>query len=314
MDGYEVLLKVLPLLSAVVLGYILYNRNFLKETHLEGFKKLVVNVTLPAGLLIAFASIDFSLRYLLVFASVFTACLMMLFIAKLAAKLFGIKSPYFPYLMTGFEAGMMGYALFGGIYGIERLSEFGIIDIGQVLFVFLVTVPMISGMAGERKGGFFSQSVRSAAKSPVIWSILIGLSLSISGIGKFADTLTYSTIRDILDFISRPTPVLIGIVIGSGLRFSFAKMKKETLTAIAKVLVSVLFAVVINTLVLKPLGISVMLKPALFVMFVLPGPFVIPVFMTSAGREDIEFVSNTLSIGTLLALAGAIVVSLTVPF
>lgn len=314
MNGYEVLLKVLPILFAVVLGYILYNKKFIEDGHLEGFKKIVVNVTLPAGVLVAFASIDFSVKYLIVFASVFIACLLMLFIAKLIARILKIKSPYFPYLMTGFEAGMMGYALFGGIYGMERLSEFGIIDIGQVLFVFIVSVPLISGMGGNKKGGFFSQSLKSAVKSPIIWSIFTGLLLSVSGLGKFSETLVYSSVRDIFEFISRPTSVLIGMVIGSGLKFSFAKMKKETLTAVAKVVVSMMFALAINLLVLRPLGLSVMLTPALSIMFVLPGPFVIPVFMTSANREDVEFVSNTLSIGTLLALIGAIVVSLTVPF
>ncbi|MBN2881888.1 MAG: AEC family transporter, partial [Clostridia bacterium] len=133
MNEFEVLLKVLPLLAAVILGYFLFKTGFLKDNHIEGFKKIVVNVTLPAGLLIAFASIDFKLKYILVFAAVFTACLLMFLLAKLIARLLKIKSPFFPFLLTGFEAGMMGYALYGGIYGLDKLSEFGIIDVGQVL-------------------------------------------------------------------------------------------------------------------------------------------------------------------------------------
>ncbi len=309
MTEFEVMLKVLPLLAAVVLGYFLYRKGFLEDKHIEGFKKIVVNVTLPAGLLIAFASIDFKPKYILVFAAVFIACLLMFLLAKLIARIFNIKSLFFPFLMTGFEAGMMGYALYGGIYGLDKLSEFGIIDIGQVLFVFIVTVPLVSAIGRNTKSGFFEQSLKSAVKSPVIWSIVIGLLISITGLGRTSDSVVYKSISDIFDFISKPTPLLISLVIGSGLKFSFSRMKKETLTAVAKVIISILFALLINMIVLKPLGLITMLKPALLTMFVLPGPFVIPVFMNPENRSEVEYVSNTLSIGTLLALLGVIVIS-----
>ena len=310
MDTIEILMKILPLLATVVLGYFLYRNGFLKDSFLNGFKKIVVNVTLPAGLVVAFASIDFQIKYLLVFTSVFAACAIMLLIGKALAKILKIKSPYFPYLLTGFEAGMLGYALYGGIYGLDRLSEFGIVDVGQVLFVFLVTVPLIAGHNKDKEVGFFKQSLKTAVKSPVIWSILIGLILSIAGIGKLSGSVAFKTIENILDFIALPTPFLICLVIGSGLKFSFGRMKVESLTAVMKIVLSIGFAAVIFHLALKPLGLSPLLGVPLFSMFVLPGPFVIPVFMDSTNRAEVEFVSNTLSIGTLLGLAGFIVISL----
>jgi len=221
MNSSEVLFKILPLLITVILGYVLYRIGFLKEGYLDGFKKIVVNVTLPAGLLTAFASIDFKLKYIWVFASVFAACGLMLLIGKGVAKILKIKSPYFPYLLTGFEAGMIGYALYGGIYGLDRLSEFGIVDVGQVLFVFLVTVPMVIGMGKKKTSGFFSESIKTAIKSPVIWAILVGLILSVSGINGLSGTGAYNIIKNTLDFIALPTPFLICLVIGSGLKFSF---------------------------------------------------------------------------------------------
>jgi len=86
-------------------------------------------------------------------------------------------------------------------------------------------------------------------------------------------------------------------------------MKKESMTAILKVAISVGFAAVIYYLVLVPIGLSPLLGIPLFSMFILPGPFVIPVFMDSSNRDEVEFVSNTLSIGTLLGLLGFIIVS-----
>lgn len=305
----EVLYKILPLLITIIIGYLLSKKGFLTDGFIDAFKKIVVNVTLPAGLLVAFASIKFELRFVLVFIAVFLSCTVMLAIGKLLARILKIKSPYFPYLLTGFEAGMLGYALYGGIYGLDKLSEFGIIDIGQVLFVFLVTVPMVSHMGTGDSRGFFKKSLQTAAKSPVIWSILAGLILSISGIGRFEGTDGYSTVKSIFDFISTPTPFLICLVIGSGLKFSFTRMKAESITAVTKVAVSVLFAALVGLLILKPLGLSEMLSVPLFSMFVLPGPFIIPVFMNTGNRAEVEYVSNTLSIGTLLGLVGFIIIS-----
>lgn len=310
MNTTETILKILPLLVTVVLGYILFRKGFLKDNFLEGFKKIVVNVTLPAGLVTAFASIDFKVKYILVFAAVFAACLLMFLIGKALGKILKIKSPYFPFLLTGFEAGMIGYALYGGIYGLDRLSEFGIADVGQVLFVFLVTVPLIIGMNKKGDSGFFAQSMKIAIKSPVIWAILIGLILSIFRVNNLAGSLAYDTVKDILGFIAVPTPFLISLVIGSGLKFSFNKMKTETFTALLKVALSVCFAFIILFVVLKPLELADYLSIPLFSMFILPGPFVIPVFMDSSNRDEVGFVSNTLSIGTLLGLAGFLIVSL----
>ncbi len=310
MTSNEIIFKILPILITIILGYVLYRRGFLKDDHLDGFKKIVVNVTLPAGLVTAFASIDFELKYVLVFAAVFVACLLMLLLGKAIGKLLKIKSPYFPFLLTGFEAGMIGYALYGGIYGLDRLSEFGIADVGQVLFVFLVSVPLIISMNKKDSSGFFSHSMKIAVKSPIIWAILIGLILSVSGINKLAGSLAYDSIKNILNFIAVPTPFLISLVIGSGLKFSFGSMKIETFTAVLKVALSIGFAFLILFLVLKPLGLSGLMTVPLFSMFILPGPFVIPVFMDSSNREEVGFVSNTLSIGTLLGLAGFLIISL----
>jgi predicted permease len=168
---------------------------------------------------------------------------------------------------------------------------------------------MVAGMGKKEEHGFFKKSLATAVKSPVIWSIIIGLILSISGIGAFAGTKAYATIKDILDFISRPTPVLICLVIGSGLKFSFVRMKTESVTALLKIALSVVFAIIIALVVMNPLELSLGLKTALFSMFVLPGPFIIPVFMDSSDRSEVEYVSNTLSIGTLLGLLGFILVS-----
>lgn len=40
--------------------------------------------------------------------------------------------------MTGYEAGMLGYALFGILLGSDKITEFALMDIGHVLAIFTV--------------------------------------------------------------------------------------------------------------------------------------------------------------------------------
>jgi predicted permease len=302
---------LLPVLFSIALGYILYRATFLTDGMVEGFKKIVINVTLPALLLGAFMSIQFKAQYLLIFLAVFLACLLLLVIANGIAKMFKIRSPYFPFLLTGFEAGMVGYGLFVAIYGDGSAATLGVIDVGQVLFVFVVLVPMVMMLGTQRTGGEgIKDSLSIAVKSPVVWAIIVGVMASIFGITKHAATPWYGHIQTLLSYIAVPTSFLIALVIGSGLNFKLKNMKMELITSVVRLAFTILLAFVIKYLVLMPLGLVDQYQKALFIMFVLPGPFVIPAFMKNPSPEDKAYVSNTLSLGTLLSLVAVFIIVL----
>ena len=302
---------LLPVLFSIALGYILYRVNFLTDGMVEGFKTIVINVTLPALLISAFMSINFKAQYLLVFLAVFLACVLLLVIAHGIAGMFKIKSPYFPFLLTGFEAGMIGYGLFVSIYGNGSAATFGVIDVGQVLFVFIVLVPIVILLGSQRKGkDGIKDSLMIAVKSPVVWAILIGVLASVFGIAKHAGKPWFGHVQTLLAYIAAPTSFLIALVIGSGLNFKLKHMKMEFITSFIRLAFTILLAFVIKYLVLVPLGLAAQYQIALFIMFVLPGPFVIPAFMKNPSPEDKAFVSNTLSIGTLLSLVAVFIIVL----
>ncbi|MBN2853732.1 MAG: hypothetical protein JXQ23_13430 [Clostridia bacterium] len=303
MEFIEIILTIIPLVIAISLGYLLTKSGFLKANYIDAFKKIVVNITLPAGLLVAFSSIQFKVKYIIIFAAVFVTCYILLLIGKLIAGIFKVKSPYFPYLLTGFEAGMMGYALYGGLYGMDKISEFGIIDIGQVTFVFLILVPAVLSIGKEKSDeSRVIASLKTAVNSPVIWAIIIGLLLSVAGIYQYENTTLFKGLLNIFNFLSAPTSLLICFIIGSGLKLSVKGMKKEVMTAFLKVLMAFIFALLLKVTLLRILGVEAMLSRALVSMFILPAPFVIPVFMSRQNESDINYVSNTLSIGTIVGL------------
>jgi predicted permease len=132
--------KVLPIILLFALGLFLQRRRFFKPEALDGLKKIVLNLALPSALFLAFSKVNFEARYLLIAAIMFAACFGVLLVGRAVQPVTRLKSPYFPALLTGFEAGMLGYALYNSVYGADNLYKFGVIDLGQVVFVFFVLV------------------------------------------------------------------------------------------------------------------------------------------------------------------------------
>ncbi|MEX1377554.1 MAG: AEC family transporter [Eubacteriales bacterium] len=310
----DTLPKLAPILVIIALGFVLTKIGFLNDKMADSLKKIVVNVTLPIGLFSSFIKIRFQLKFVLVFASVYITCLLLLNIGKLIAKIFRIKNPYFPFLLTGFEAGMIGYTLFTSVYGQDMYSTFGIVDIGQVSFVFTILVPMVLAMnslktESEEKQSPLMLSFKTAVKSPVVWSIFLGLALSIAGIWKFESNGFYIAADEVFGVISAPTSFLICLVIGNGIKLSFRGMQLELATSVLRVVLTMAFAFAIKFFLFRNIGMEPIYEKALFVMFILPAPYVIPAFMSNPSEEDKSFVANTLSIQTLFGLIGFIIIT-----
>ncbi|MBK8048747.1 MAG: hypothetical protein IPK16_17460 [Anaerolineales bacterium] len=161
--------KVLPVILLFALGAFFRRTHFLAEHTIQDIKRLVVNVTLPAVLFLAFSSVTLEPQHLLVVAIVLLACSAVLFAGRFLHPLAGTRSPYLPPLLTGFEAGMMGYAIFSAVYGAENVFRFAVVDLGQVIFVFFVLVPFVQRQHSGASS--FGATVRSFFKTPVIVSI-----------------------------------------------------------------------------------------------------------------------------------------------
>jgi hypothetical protein len=66
-----------------------------------------------------------------------------------------------------------------------------------------------------------------------------------------------------------------------------------------------------NALVMRPvLGLDRTFEAAVLLMAVLPGPFVIPLYLKEGEQDERAYIVNTLSLGTLAALAAAVLVRL----
>ena len=301
---FGVIKMILPVLLMLPIGMTCRRTGVVKKAGVDGLKALVVNITLPAVLFKAFYSTTYSTANIIITVTMFAVCLAALGIGFLFKRAFRSRMRTSPFLLTGYEAGMLGYALYTLLFGAENMASFAMVDLGQVLFVFTVFLSLLK----KGEGVSFGQTLMSMAKSPVMVSIVLGVTVGATGLGAL---LNSSPAGDIVshafDFIAAPTAVVILFVVGYELRFSRAGIGTSLSTVVSRFVVMALLgaAVVFGLGALMPLSDN--LKWAFVLMFMLPPPYVLPVYV----EDDSEsaYASSTLSLSTVLSLAAFAIIA-----
>lgn len=313
-DPLTLFLQVLPIILLIALGMLLRQTRFLKPETVEQLKQMVLSIGLPALLFQAFASTTLNQSYLAIVATVFVTCLVLLGAAILVLRLLKVDNPFAPALFTGFETGMIGYALYLAVFGQSEVFRLAIVDLGQVTFVFFVLVTFISRQNGDRLSGW--QLIRSFLLSPVILAILLGILASLAGLGGLLQTTRGGQmVATTVQLLGNLTVPLITIAIGYELHLGRATFKAPLLAALVRILILFGLATLINTFLIRDLlQLEPQFETALMTLFLLPPPFVIPILMTGKNQpaekraEHRQFVLGTLSIHIVLSLVAFILV------
>ena len=301
----EVLQTVLPVLIMLGIGMICRSRKLISREGVNALKTVVVNIALPAVLLDAFATTKYTVMDIVIPLVMFVICVAGWALGKCAEKLLHMNSKFVPFLTTGFEAGMLGYALFNMLYGSGRTAEFARIDLGQVLFVFTL-YKILLGLGGKEQADV-GKLMKEMVLSPIIIAIAAGVLLGATGL---YEAMVPSGVSGIFDactsFVSAPTGAIILLTIGYDLVLSDIPWKATCqVAAVRFVIMMVLrFAFLAFQKAVWP---EADLTAAATVMFILPPPFVLPVF---ADDEDQRvYVSSALSVSTLIAIIGFAVIA-----
>jgi len=295
MQNYALILgKVLPVFLMLAIGVLCRKKDLLSREGISSMKNFVVNITLPAVMFSAFATAEYSIESLWTPMLIFAACVLMLLLGTALCKAFRIPGKLSPYLSSGFEAGMLGYALFALLFPGEPSSAFAIVDLGQVLFVFTIYKALLAGRGGL--GGV----VREAVKAPTVWAIVIGILFGATGLYA---RLTPSGISGVLDaaanFVAAPTSAVILLTIGYDLASGDIRWRVTAKLALLRLIVAgALLAVVL--LADKFILGGIVHTGAVILMFTLPPPYVLPVFADV--EEERAAISSALSALTLISL------------
>ena len=294
----RVIEAALPVLLALAIGMLCRKKQFLSRDGVDTLKKVVVNITLPAVLVNAFATAEYQRSTLVIPLVMFLLCCAGLLLGKLLARLLRLPGRLSPFLATGFEAGMLGYALFTLLYPKESTAQFALLDLGQVLFVFTLYKGLLSGRQGRKA------LVKDAVTSPVLWAILVGVLLGATGLYAAMGRIGVSGILDsVTDFVSAPTGMIILLTVGYDLVPEEIPWKETFRFILLRLLVmAVLLGVLLglNRTVLH----GAVHEGAAMLMFLLPPPYVLPVFANEpAQRVQISAALSALTIVSLVLFA-----------
>lgn len=309
---YLVLIKFIPVLLLILLGALIRKIGLFKRTTVQDLKTIIIKLSLPALLFLTFARTAFKPRYILIFVTVFLVCLLMLGLGSLFKKRLSPGNRYYPSLFTGFETGMLGYALFSAFFGAENTYKIAIFDIGQVSFVFFVLVNFLQKQNGETTNA--KQLILSFIKSPVILAILLGVLFSTTGLAAYAQNFRLTAaLVSVLNLLGNLTEPLICIIIGYELHISRKAILKPFLTVLLRMALMLGAAFLINEfLTVRFLGLDKSFEVALYTLFLLPPPFVIPIYIGPDSEEEKAEILNTISIHIVMTLvAFFVLVSLT---
>lgn len=305
----SILSKVLPVIFLFILGIFFRKTNFISDKTVGDFKKIIINIALPSLLFISFSNTNFEAKHLVIVSSVFITCIVLLLIGKLITIFFKIKSPYFSTLLTGFEAGMLGYSIFGAVFGAENIFKFAIIDLGQVTFVFFILVAVLVKYRDGSKS--FFDTLVNFIKTPVIIAILGGILVQKTGFTNVVPSNSLLTsVLETFKLLSTLVTPLICLVIGYEIKFAKGSLKKPVQIILLRMVLLLSFALIINKYILSGLlHLDPIFQAALMTMFILPPPFIIPLYISDMDVENKSYVFNTLSLNTIVTLVLYLVVS-----
>jgi len=290
----SVIQTALPVFLALGLGMLCRSRGFLTREGVDALKKVAVNITLPAVLLNAFATAEYSTAALVLPVTVYLLCCLALGLGVVVIRLSGMKSRLAPYLASGFEAGMLGYALFVLLFPEVSVSRFALLDLGQTLFVFTLYKLLLSGKRDLKAIG------KDIVSSPVLWAVAAGVLLGATGLyGAMGRWGVAGILNSVTDFISAPTGMIILLTVGYDLVIREIPWKKTAgLIAMRLGVMAAVYGILVllNRTVLT----GMIFEGAALLMVILPPPYVIPVFADEPA-ERVQ-ISSSLSAMTLVTM------------
>ena len=295
----EILSKVLPVLVMIALGRLCETKQIINDEQHAGLKAIVGDILLPVVLFQAFFTADYGKRMLLVFVLVFVG-----YGAALAAgyALRRFVKPYgrfMPLLMTSAEGGMLGYALYALLCGADQTKTYAMVDIWQTVFAYTVFLTALKAAGGEKMTPNFI--MKNIVTNKACIGMLSGIVLGALGVYRAIDgTAAGEIVSSLLSFITAPTSALILIIMGYQLHVSRQLLRPVLTTMGLRLGVLAVVCAAVSGILFAVIPFDKGLLLALMLQYTLPAPFIIPLYADLG--VDAEYVSTTLSLGTVLAV------------
>ncbi len=310
MDGqiFQTIEVTAPVILLIGLGMILRHKKIITTAGLAEIKQLIVSVALPAVFFRAFLSMDLDSRFTTLYGLVLVICFALLLLGYLMRSVTpaGPARETVPFLMTGFEFGMLGISLFGTVWGMENVGVISILGLPHEFFIWFVFVTVLARNYGIRQS--FSATMRSFTGSPIILAILSGITLNLTGLATpISQTLAGRALLPTFELVGSIVGPLILFVIGHGLRFRRRAIQAAAPVIMVRGTLMVILALVLGPALTGLLDLPPLFSPALFTFLILPPPYVIPLYIPESAAEDSEYATTVLSGYTVFTIAAFII-------
>ena len=295
---FSILEMVCPVVLMFLLGWLCSKKQIFTLDGLAGIKSLVGSVLLPVVLFNAFFTAEYSGKIALTFGVVYISCALGLGAGFLLRRFVKPYGKFLPFLVTNFEGGMMGYALYGLLYP-GQTHIFAMADIGQTLAAFTFFLTALQAV-GKGKSDVKSL-LRDAVRNPVLIAIILGVVLGATGVGKLAlSSAAGNLISGTISFIAAPVSGLILVIVGYELRFKKELLRPVFTTVGLRIGVMAALLAVGSLIIFSVIPFDKQLFVALMLAYSLPAPFIIPLYAEMGG--DGEYISTTLSMQTVVSI------------
>lgn len=288
---------VLPVLVMILIGVFCRVKNLFGEEVLDGIKKLITNFLLPAVIFGALARMEFSGTVLILAALCLVMDVLALGVGFLTKPLLKEYGTYHPFLMAGYEVGLLGFALFPLLVGAENIGFLASLDAGGCIFFFCIYLPILqreNGVSGSAK-----ETIKNIFTAPSLIACIIGLLCSATGLGNMLFTSAVGpTIDATLSLVTSPTTALILVIVGYNL-----KLQKDILLPVLKTsllrLVTMAGICVLAILFLQLIGITdALVIYSLIFMSALSAPYIVSVY--AKGEKQISYISTQVSLYSIV--------------
>ena len=189
---------------------------------------------------------------------------------------------------------MLGFSLFALLFPDQSASKFAMLVLGQEIFVFTLYKMLLTGKTSPKA------ILNDFMTSPTLIAVVLGLIVGASGLyGAFRSWGVNTIIESVTSFISAPTGTIILFAVGFDLVLKEINWKKTgNMVAMRLVIAGLMLSLLIllNRTVLN----GMIFEGALVMLFMLPSPYVIPIF-SDEPNERVQ-ISSSLSALTLITM------------
>lgn len=215
-----------PMVLMVGLGYLCRCLKLFTGEEIGGLKKLVSTVLLPFLSFSSLCTLKLDTSVLLCMLLSLLVQIALYGIGFLTTPLMGEYGKYHRFMICSSELGLIGYALFIGLFGTENLGYMTLLDAGQTLFFFCVVLSDLQRTAEGRAGS----PVKALMRNPVLWALLLGAVLNLTGLyASMQGTVLGETVDSCISMATAPVTCLMLFSIGYGI-----SIEKKTLVPVLK--------------------------------------------------------------------------------